>query len=219
VRELPHWGSPQELVSACAEQFNLDKWEHQDVYCEVFIEKDALVGVIEGVCEELDVPYLACRGYASASELWRAGHDRIKPRAEAGKNIFVFYLGDHDPSGIDMTRDVKYRLELFSGSKVCVQRLALNADQIKKYRPPPNPTKLTDSRAREYVEKFGKSCYELDALEPAVIVKLIRDAVSSVRDKGLWDDVVAEEKQKREQLKLVSKNWRSVVLKLMDGGK
>lgn len=219
VRDLAHWESPQNIIDVCAEQYRLRKWENQPYYCEVFIEKDALVGVIEGVCEELDVPYLACRGYASASEVWQAAHKRIKPQIEAGKKIKVFYLGDHDPSGIDMSRDIQDRLDLFTmtAGKVDVDRLALNIEQIRRFKPPSNPTKLTDSRAANYVSNFGHTCWELDALDPAVISSLIRKAVNKIINPEKWGKVAAKEHNDRSDLEVVAGSWGEAVAYLRNG--
>lgn len=213
LRAQAHWSSPASIVKACSTQFRLDKWERQDTYCEVWIEKDALIGVIENICNELDVPYLACRGYASISEVWRAGHQRLKEKCEDGKDVRIFYLGDHDPSGIDMSRDVQARLDLFVGeyNSITVDRLALNYDQIQQYNPPPNPTKLTDSRATGYIDQFGHTCWELDALEPTVIADLIQDAVLNVRDDSLWEEAVLEEKEGRTNLAAIADKWDSVI--------
>ena len=87
-----------------------------------------------------------------------------------------------------MTRDNRDRLSMFAGTPTLVQRLALNMNQIEQYDPPPNPAKLSDSRAGDYISQFGDSCWELDALEPTVIRDLIRDAVLMVRDEGVWSD-------------------------------
>lgn len=87
-----HWDHPTEIVGACASQFQLDKWEHQPHRVEVWIEKDALVGVIERVCKRLDVAYFSCRGYTSASEMWRAGR-RLARYASAGQEPIVLHLG------------------------------------------------------------------------------------------------------------------------------
>jgi hypothetical protein len=76
------------------------------------IEKDALVGVIEDVCRQWDVPYFSCRGYASQSEMWGAGQ-RLLERIRSGRKVQVIHLGDHDPSGLDMSRDIRERLATF----------------------------------------------------------------------------------------------------------
>ena len=221
LRDLAHWDSPESMLGACAEQFRLRKWERQPSYCEVWIEKDALIGVIEGTCEELDVPYLACRGYASASEVWRAGHHRFRQKLQDGKDCTVFYLGDHDPSGLDMTRDIQDRLNTFTGvaGGVSVKRLALNAEQIKEHEPPPNPTKMSDSRSGSYVAKFGRTCWELDALEPAVIAHLVRKEVLAIRDGEAWGQACADEASARRDLGLIEANFSKAVKAVSGNGR
>ena len=112
VRSLPHWNSPAEIVEAVSRQYRIEKWADQPVRIEVWIEKDALVGVLDAVCPGLDVDYFSCRGYTSQSEIWGAAQ-RLREYLNAGQRVVVLHLGDHDPSGIDMTRDIRERLELF----------------------------------------------------------------------------------------------------------
>lgn len=184
LRGNSHWESPHDLVEACAKQFQVDKWIGQAYRVEIWIEKDALVGVIDRICREFDVPFFSCRGYTSQSEMWEAGQ-RFLRYMDKGQHPVVIHLGDHDPSGKDMSRDIDDRLELFtseSGIKPTIERIALNMNQIEKYNPPPNPAKLTDSRARAYVDQFGDDSWELDALDPKVIAALIRKAVGQYRD-------------------------------------
>jgi hypothetical protein len=212
---LSTWDSPSDIVEACAKQFRIDKWERQANRIEVWIEKDALVGVIEGVCNEVACPYFSCRGYTSQSEMWSAAM-RLKKYIKGKQTPIILHLGDHDPSGKDMTRDIEDRLEEFAGKHIEVKRLALNMDQITQYDPPPNPAKVTDSRANAYMAEFGTESWELDALEPAVIATLIRDNVVANRNEALWDAAVAEEEQHRQQLGKVSEQWASIIEHLDD---
>jgi hypothetical protein len=215
LRSSPHWSSPRSIVRACADQFAVDLWDTQDNYVEVWIEKDALVGVIEGVCIEFDVPHFACRGYTSQSEMWGAAQ-RLIERENRGKKTTIIHLGDHDPSGIDMTRDIQDRLELF-GSTAVIHRIALVFDQIEQYNPPPNPAKTTDARYQSYAGKYGDESWELDALEPRVIVDLIREAVQDRIDQDAWEEALERQKTGRDQLGKVSRRWESVVEHLGNG--
>jgi hypothetical protein len=215
LRSSPHWSSPRSIVRACADQFAVDLWDTQDNYVEVWIEKDALVGVIEGVCIEFDVPHFACRGYTSQSEMWGAAQ-RLIERENRGKKTTIIHLGDHDPSGIDMTRDIQDRLELF-GSTAVIHRIALVFDQIEQYNPPPNPAKTTDARYQSYAGKYGDESWELDALEPRVIVDLIREAVEDRIDRDAWEEALERQKTGRDQLGKVSRRWESVVEHLGNG--
>lgn len=206
---LSHWSSPGAIVESCAEQFRYDLWADQPYRPEVWIEKDALVGVIDGVCQTLDVPFFSCRGYTSQSEMHGAAM-RLARYARRGQTPIIFHLGDHDPSGRDMSRDIADRLELFMGG-LELRRLALNWDQIQQFSPPPNPAKITDSRAAGYIAEFGGESWELDALEPAVLAGLIQDAVLSVRDDGIWDRSIQSQDEARAQLSAISQRWDDVV--------
>lgn len=246
LRSNPHWTSPKEIISACASQFQHDKWKQQNNYVEVWVEKDALVGVLEVACEPLDVPYFSCRGYTSQSEMWAASQ-RLLAQVRDGKRVTIIHLGDHDPSGIDMSRDIGDRTRMFiehhrlmdfvkenrsfRGIKpeetsaawkdrtgfegveewFTLNRIALNMSQVRQYDPPPNPAKLTDSRASSYVNEYGDESWELDALEPSVITALIQDAVSELRDEEAWTKSVAGEKKEKSQLAACAEKWETVV--------
>lgn len=213
LRKLPTWDSPEGILAACASDFRFDKWARQPEYVEVWVEKDALLGVIGAVCEDNATPYLSCRGFSSASEVWRAGHHRLRPRIEADKECSVLYLGDHDPSGLDMNRDLQERIDMFTGypGRVHIDRIALNMDQVEIHQPPPNPTKMTDSRAAGYIDKFGYECWELDALNPLVIRNLIQTYINQHRDQASWDEAVAEEDAVKKNLASVATHWNAVV--------
>ncbi len=209
VRAKPSWSSPEDILGACASQFRIKRWADQPCHVEVWIEKDALIGVIERVCNEHLVPFFACRGYTSQSEQWRAGR-RFARLAEEGKRVVVLHLGDHDPSGIDMTRDNIDRLSMFAGEEVEVRRLALNIEQVKKYRPPPNPAKESDSRCNGYKLRFGDKSWELDALDPRVIDSLIRDQLNELIDQKRWREAIAREEKSRRLLNEAATRWDEV---------
>lgn len=209
VRTISTWDDPAEIVKAVSEQYKEDLWDSQDFRPEVWIEKDALLGVIEPACRRYRVPYFACRGYTSQSEQYRAGK-RFEDVAYKGQTPIVLHFGDHDPSGIDMTRDNSDRLQMFAGQEVEVRRLALNMDQIRRYRPPPNPAKETDSRADSYIRLHGNKSWELDALDPTIIDALIADNLDDLIDKERWDEALAREERRRDVLAAASKRWADV---------
>ena len=206
LASVPHWSDPQQILRDDAEQFRIDKWRDQRYRPEVWIEKDALTGVIEGICTELDVAHFACRGYVSQSEMWRAAM-RLDYYRRRGQIPVILHFGDHDPSGRDMTRDIVDRLSLFGTRPTKVDRLALNMDQVDQYQPPPNPAKLSDARAQAYIVEFGDESWELDALDPAVLNTLVRDAVAGLRDDDKWEAAVDEENEHRERLARASERW------------
>lgn len=204
-----HWQSPESIVDACASSYAIDKWAGQKFRPEVWIEKDALAGVIEPTCARLDVPYIACKGYMSQSEMWAAGI-RMKRWRQTGQIPYVIHLGDHDPSGKDMTRDIADRLGMFIGGVVKLDRIALNMDQVEEYTPPPNPAKQTDSRFEAYMAEFGDESWELDALEPTVLSRLITDTVLEVRDLDAWKSACQLEAEHKARLRGISENWEPI---------
>jgi hypothetical protein len=201
-----HFRDPGEAIRSVSSWYGIDMWARQKYRPEIWIEKDALVGVIEGICGQLDVPYFSCRGYTSQSEMW-VGGQRIGQWAKRAKQTpVIFHFGDHDPSGKDMTRDIVDRLELFMGG-VKLDRLALNMDQIDKYKPPPNPAKITDSRSTAYIAEFGPESWELDALEPKVITELIQKNIEKLKDKKIWAEDERRLKDEKALLEKASERW------------
>ncbi|MCK5610391.1 hypothetical protein KAR91_51435 [Candidatus Pacearchaeota archaeon] len=211
LKSQSHWYNPGQIIRAATRGFYMNKWEGQSTRVEVWIEKEALTGVIASVCRKLDVPYFACKGYVSQSEMWKAGQRLINHDAD---ETVIIHLGDHDPSGMDMTRDIADRLNLFfdyEGLEApTIKRIALNMDQINQYNPPPNPAKLTDTRCHGYIQDYGQASWELDALEPRVLQELISSTVLEYRDDDLYNEVLKQENEYLEILKRVEENWRSL---------
>jgi len=241
MRANSHWDTPADIIDSAARSYAEDKWDRQGTRVEVWVEKDALVGVLQAVCPDNDVAYFSCRGYTSQSEIWGAAQ-RLGEYIERGQNVVVIHLGDHDPSGIDMSRDIEDRLRMFIAQDqfgappasstddykdaylldtedvLTIERIALNMDQVLRYDPPPNPTKITDSRAGGYINRFGQSSWELDALEPQTLIDLIQDAVDSHKDPELWDEAVAAEEGQRAVLTAAARRWNDVATMLNGRG-
>lgn len=207
------WETPSAIVSAVASQFMFDWWKEQSAYVEVWFEKDALMGVFERAADLVRVPYFSCRGYTSDSEVWGAAQ-RLARKSREGKEIVILHFGDHDPSGIDMTRDITDRLRLFGARRIDVRRLALNMDQVEQYDPPPNPAKITDSRFEGYAAIHGEESWELDALEPQVLAKLVADECRTIIDNDAWEQSIEEEKEARRELQAISDDYANIAEKL-----
>jgi hypothetical protein len=238
LRGTSHWSNPSSVIHSAASSYRIDKWHDQPTRVELWVEKEALAGVIERTAAALDLDWFACRGYVSQSEQWAAGR-RFLNYIEDGQNVVILHLGDHDPSGIDMTRDIEDRLrtfiytdyahdhltsdmtapELFEqmrdqlrepGEPFEVRRIALNMDQVEQYDPPPNPAKLTDSRASGYVTEYGEESWELDALDPATLDQLIRDEVDHLRIDALYDVAEGNEEDDRDTLRNIADSYADV---------
>ena len=206
LRLLSRWKYPAHIVDACANQFHVDYWVNQQCRTEVWIEKDALLGVIEDTCERWDCPYFSCRGYPSTSELHEASL-RIKRYKERGQDLKIFYCGDHDPSGLNMGDAITQTLKEF-GTDFEFERIALNMDQIGRFNPPPNRIKERDTRSPKYREKYGDECWELDALPPNVLNEIVEKAiVGCINDMDDFNSRRTEDAEGRNKLRLVSKHF------------
>lgn len=201
LKGLETYTHPNQALEAVHNSYRRDLWADQEWRPEVWVEKQALEGVIAGICNKLRVNFFAIKGYNSQSEQWRAGQ-RFANYVRKGQRPIVFHLGDHDPSGLDMTRDNRDRLSLFAGTQIMVQRLALNMNQIEEIKPPPNPAKETDSRFDDYRREYGDSSWELDALDPKYIERLIERNVTMIRDEAIWDASLLREVEEKDQIAL-----------------
>jgi hypothetical protein len=193
------WDSVGDRLLWASKTHRLDKWADQPNSLWVMVEKQALEGAIVPVCRRLEVPFIANKGYSSLSSMREIGRELLGMR-EIGKDIHVIYLGDHDPSGINMTDDIQKRLEMFSEGDVEVHRIALNMNQVRLYNPPPNPAKQTDSRYDAYCELYGEECWELDALTVDQLQTLVRDSILGLRDDDTWEESVEVQEFQRRQL-------------------
>lgn len=202
-----HWDSPADIIEDSADQYAIDTRADQNDYLEVWVEKDALVGVIERACEPLDIGYLSCRGYVSQSAMWRAAMRFIRQERNGKVCTILLHLGDHDPSGIDMTRDIQDRLTMF-GSKVKVKRIALNMEQVEKYQPPPNPAKTTDSRYASYISDYGEESWELDALDPRVLTELITNRADDYTNVDKRDILIEREERERQEIREIADDYK-----------
>lgn len=213
IRNTFHWEEPREVLLSAANQFDINKWAGQSEYVEVWVEKDALVGIVGQAAALYDVPYFSCRGYVSQTEMWGAAQRIIRKLQGEHEHATIIHLGDHDPSGKDMTRDIKDRINMFAtyhGFSECeieIRRVALEMHQIRKYAPPPNPAKLTDSRCCKYISEYGNNSWELDALEPMVLESIINNAVAECLNIDLFKKMSAKEKALKADLKQYALNY------------
>lgn len=202
VRSMAHWKTPGDIIRSAAAQYHIDWWEDQPYYVEVWVEKDALIGIVEQVARRFDVPCFSCRGYTSQSEMWHAAQRLLDKSGYGERPVRIIHLGDHDPSGIDMSRDIEERLTEFTEHtlELEISRIALNMDQVDQYNPPPNPAKITDSRAEGYIKLYGESSWELDALNPTILDTLIEDKINDLMDHDLMEASKAREAEEKTTL-------------------
>lgn len=199
VPHIPYYVSGKSnAIEDTISQYRLNRQVNQEVYIELWVEKDALSGVLKRITHHYHIHLMVNRGYSSCSAMHDA-YKRLKHQERLGKDLYILYLGDHDPSGLDMIRDIQDRLEEF-GVFPTVKPIGLTQAQIKKYNPPPNPAKITDPRAKWYFEEHGNTSWEVDALKPEVLHSLVKHNVEKLIDLDKFEQIRAQEDVDKEQL-------------------
>lgn len=179
--------------------YDKSHWIRQLNHVEVWVEKDALSTLFERAVKQYRIVVFPSRGYSSYTKVMEA-LERFPQR----KNVIILHFADHDPSGLDMSRDLNSRLDGYSGTNnggLVVKRIALSIEQVRELALPPNPTKKADSRAREYTAKYGDQCWELDAVPPDMLAQWVSDAVKREIDWNAWKETQESLKGEREMIK------------------
>lgn len=206
------WDGPKQVLDACIDQFELPRQVGQPYYIEVWIEKDALSGVLKKVTEPYHIPIVVNRGYASASSMFDSFFRFVRDGAYKDRVTKIIYLGDYDPSGLDMIRDIEDRIEEFREGyesdgdfvrdmAIEIIPIALNREQILQFDLPPNPAKSSDPRSGEFILEHGDSSWEVDALRPEVLNEILDNALIELMDMDIYYQVLDNEAEHIEKLK------------------
>lgn len=188
----------QDGLNVIADQYRINRQEGQENYIEVWVEKDALSNVFSRVTVPYHIRLMVNKGYSSSSAMYEAAKRFKSAYKRNDQNGVLIYFGDHDASGKDMVRDVTERLEEMGVKSLNVYNPALTMAQVNEYNPPENPAKQTDPRAKWYIEKYGGSSWELDALSPPVLMQIIRDNVIKYMNLDLFQKArIKEANQKK----------------------
>ena len=193
------WDNIEGAMNTLIDVYRRRRWNNQENYVEVWVEKDALSGVLEPITIDYHVHLLVNRGYSSISAM----HDsalRFRHAEAEGKSCFLLYLGDHDPSGEDMVRDIRDRLDEFR-TTIEVKKIALTREQIDTYSLPSNPAKTTDPRARGYIEEHGVGSWEVDSLPPATLNAILTESLDELLNLELYDAQIELEEQDKETMR------------------
>jgi hypothetical protein len=204
------WDSPKSIMNSVIYAYRKNRLQGQKNYLEVWVEKDALSGVLKRVTEQYGIPIVVNRGYSSVTAIFDA-HERFEKAKINGQIIKVIYIGDFDPSGQDMIRDISDRINEFNVNQIDpnldsyefnILPIALTWKQIKQYNPPPNSAKITDPRAKSYIEKHGPTSWEVDALPPEVLNNLLNNAILENIDEYAYKNILANEES--DKIKLIN---------------
>jgi len=197
------WDNISGLIKSAIYSYRLPRWSDQSNYLELYCEKQAMESVLKPIADKYHIYFGCNKGYSSASTMFDLAN-RLNKQMNNNKDAYILYLGDHDPSGLDMIRDIRERIYEFVDSSnkemFKVIPLALNMKQIKQYNPPPNPAKIKDPRAEKYLEEFGNSSWELDALEPKVLMDIAENGILELIDIEKYNEWIDREDREKQAL-------------------
>jgi hypothetical protein len=189
------WADVHDFMETVNGAFRKDKWRSQPEHVEFWLEKDALSAFVKDVLDPYGNPLCVVRGFSSATFL----HECAAALSHIKKPKFIYYLGDHDPSGLSIEDSIKKRLTEF-GAEFTFKRIAVTLDDTKTYNLRPLEAKKTDTRTPKYVKKHGTATIELDALPPDVLRQRIIDAVEKHIDADEWRRAERAERVERESV-------------------
>ncbi|MCB1808261.1 MAG: hypothetical protein KDJ99_24870, partial [Candidatus Competibacteraceae bacterium] len=208
MRKPRTYASLADALEITAAQYRASVWATLDTHVEVWCEKDALASVLYQETHRFDVPLMVARGYSSESFAFEAA-DAI--RNSDKDRAWIYYVGDFDPSGWDMSENLKTKLLEFIGNDIDVQfiRLAITPAQVNTLNLPSRPTKTTDTRCKRFFELFGNDApsIELDAIHPNQLRQLVRDTLVQHLPDGWLDRIEQEEHAARETLADIAQHW------------
>lgn len=201
MRKPRTYSSLENMLRHSAQSYRRSVWDTQDVYVEIWLEKEALAGVLYEETQKWDVPLMVTRGYPSLSYLHSAAMT-IAAQEEQGKTTHLYYFGDYDPSGLDIPRKVEHDLREFApDADLEFERVAVTLEQIEEFKLQTRPTKRTDSRARNFT---GESV-EVDAIPPASLREMVSDCITQHVDESAYQVLLQAERSEREVLMSLAK--------------
>jgi hypothetical protein len=184
-----------DFADTVKEAYRKDFWAELPDYVEVIVEKDTIAGKLAPVTREFDVPLHPIRGYSSTSYAYgiaRGWRDITKP-------IAVYYLGDHDPSGRDLERNIREKLARYSKREFAWVRLGVNPEHFAQHDIIPLEPKKKDSRYQKFVAEWGERCAEVEAIPATALRDMVREAIKSHIPAGEWQRLQRVEELERGQ--------------------
>jgi hypothetical protein len=201
------WSSPEAIIDSAVRGYRRDYWQDQPGWIEVWSEKGTVRGTLAPVLNKFGVTFRVMHGFGSATTV----HGIAEETARAEKPLTVLYVGDWDPSGLNMSEhDLPSRLERYNG-QATFRRIALNADDVGVGTELPwfeAKTKEKDSRYRWFVKNFGTRCWELDALSPVVLRQRVEDAIVGMLDIDAWNHAIGVERAEVDSMQDFALAWR-----------
>ena len=214
------WSNPDSIIRTAVRQYRKDYWEMQPRRVEVWSEKGTVRGTLAPVLKEYGVTFRVMHGYGSATSIHGAAQESVA----SDKPLTIFYIGDHDPSGLQMSEiDLPERLVRYGGCaeiiRIALDKRDVGADSLLPWFPAQD--KASDSRYEWFREHYGSRCWEVDALSPVVLRERVGDAIEQLLDMDAWHHAIGIEAVEKESMRNFFGTWKSISMpanKYSEGG-
>lgn len=209
AERIATWNNPKEIIEVAVRQYRKDYWATQSVRVEVFSEKGTIRGTLAPVLNKYGVTLRVLHDYGSATML----HDIAEETAENDKPLIILYCGDHDPSGLHMSEiDLPRRLKRYEG-RAKIVRVALNDSDVTPNTDLPwfkVESKVKDPRYQWFRKRYGRRCWEVDALSPVILRERVEAEILARLDIDAWNHAVKIERAEIESMGSILSNWQSI---------
>jgi len=199
------WDDPDDFMRSVIPQYRRDYWQQQPRRVQIWSEKGTVRGVLAPVLQKYGVGFMPVHGYSGATPVHDAADD------DDGRPLFIGYVGDLDPSGMHMSQvDLPQRFAKYGGDHVHIFRVALTPWQVTDLPSFPASDKKSDSRYRWFVDAYGDSCWELDAMRPDDLRREVENFITGLIEPIAWQRCIATEKAETESLRSVLSTWKTL---------
>jgi hypothetical protein len=196
LERVASWDDPADYVSTVSRAYRRDFWQHQPFRVEVWSEKGTVRGVLAPVLDQYGVGFRVMHGFGSATAVHDVAID------DDGRELFVLYVGDYDPSGLCVSEvDLPKRLERYDGDHVSLERIELTLDQVRSLPSFPASDKAKDKRYKWFVQNYGDRCWELDAMNPNDLRDLVEEQIKARIEWEAWNRCATVEKAEKESIR------------------
>jgi hypothetical protein len=204
LERVSTWDDPEQYARAVARSYRRDFWNQQPIRVEVWSEKGTVRGVLAPVLDECAVGFRVMHGFSSATSVYDVAQD------DDGRDLIALYVGDYDPSGLFMSwEDLPTRLDKYGGHHIKVKRIAITREQAGGLPSFPATDKRNDPRYGWFVPRYGKRCWELDAMDPNDLRDCVRAAIEDLIEPIAWARCTLVNKAEQESLRDILKGWKA----------
>jgi len=201
------WSGLNDYIDTVRDAYRRDFWASLDDYVALIVEKDTVAGRLVGLADEYDVPIHPLRGFVSDTFGWEIARDFDRME----KKIHVYYIGDHDPSGLAIEQSCIEKIREITDADFAWERIAVLPEHFDEFKIRPLKPKRNDTRYAAFVDEYGPDCAEVEAIPAPALREIVEDAILEHIPVDEWERLQKIEEVEREK-------WTEILAPLRNGG-